>query len=676
MTTTLPRSGRWRANPGADYFSDVVDARNMDLDQPGTIALASKITSLFTSDDDPTFGILLAVAATDNFYYLLTSEGAFRYDPDDGSLVALDQASAPAFSLRGDGVMYQNLFHVSFSTSVEYYNSGPDTWSSAITGLSASYPHPLCNDENLSKIAVGNGSEVRIYDSSYNLDDTLLLPLEHVVESIRWKGNKLYIGTRNIAGGDAKLFLWSGFGSEPESGWSVQADWIYSLVEFLSSMVVLTSKGELLRFNAGGFDSLEGGTFPVHESPWSWSTNSAVFNGIGRCANRGMIADGGILHINIDGRVDLQSRNYPGPFLSTQPSGLWRYDSNLKSLYHTGGYVVTPFDERTIASISSSIFTFATAHGLQTGDPVYASSVSGITGLDAGRLYYTIYVSNVSIYLAYTPADAKAGNHFFAEATVTTQTLSFDSFDSYGSVDNVTPGAVGLFTQKIGPSFFGTQLLFGGSANDASGDAVASLMTFGIGRNIGSFTTSPIPSDQVTDIYQKIIQKIRDLWLDTDEIRIKMRKMRRFGLPSAATSGTGVTWTSPTTFTVNLSEKDFGQAQVGDEVAIISGAGAGYTAHILSINTDADPVYTVTLDEAITPIPSLGGVFSDVTVDNWHKIDNDSFITVADENLGEGFTQSSIEDESSWIQFKVEWRGTRVSLNRFSVISQYMQPLL
>lgn len=661
------QSQKWRVAHGRDVSADIVNTMSMDFDQEGYAKLARKPIALYTSTDSSAFGIPLSVVNDGSQYYAVTSAGIWTTTAGSTFTRTSDTGNEPSMSFRSDGVIFNGLLVVTGSTTVRTYNGS--TWTDRGITNSSSYPHPLCVVEHLSQIAVANGPNITTYDTSYASQATCALPLEYVVVWMRWRQNNLYIGTRNISGGNAKMFIWNGSGSFPQAGYGLQTDWMYSGDEYASSICTVTSTGQIMRFNGGGFDEIE--HFPVYETPYSWTSTSSPANAIGKVAPRGMRALGDSLYINIDGSLGRGNGDFPGNFLVTQPSGLWEHQTDV-GLAHKAGYVYTKYNTLTVSAVASNVLTFGgSAHNAETGDAVLMRTVSTLTGVQASQTYFAVKVSDTTISLALTPYDAYNGNVITIGGSASTDSIDFSVYNSVGAISDVTPGCVSVFTNLPFYDFYGLEVMWGGRCDNASATTVSSLMSFGLGRNYGSMVTAPIYSSNVTDSFQKIIQKIKRLNLDTDKIRVKYRSTDRLGTPTPTyTNSTNgkATWTDHNTFTVDNLYKSVSSIATGDEVTIISGAGAGKVAHVSSYSVNST-TYTIVLDETITNITP--GDISDVIIDNWTLIND---ITNATETMVDNYSQSLPEGAGSWIQFKIELRGRGVSLRGLQSITSVEKP--
>lgn len=659
MSIQLPgNTKKWAIANNGDLFGHIVRTKNMDFNKEGYASLARKAMALYSSDTDSNFGSrVVAITANGSLYYIVTSDHVYTLAPAYSSLTFAELgATGTSMVVGSDAVMFAGVINVSTTTKVESY--APSSWTDRITGLSASYVHPLCVFENRVELCVANGNVVTTYNTSWSLQNTLTLPAKFVVTTMRWRGNNLYIGTRTVDGSEAMMFIWNGTGTTAQQGYPVGSPFVYSLANYQGSIAALTSAGQCLRFNGGGFDVLF--NLPVYYADYTWETAAYSGTAVGHCLNRGMVAIGDLLYLNIDdtGQIAVSEVNQPG--------GIWVYDPKVGAPYHKAGFQPEVYSNLTISTLASSIFTMASAHGCETGDAVWASSVSNIAALTAGQVYYAVKVSSTALKLALSPADAFAGRTITASGTLSGDKLAFDNINAVSNTQNITSGAVSdLAPVGLVNPFFGSELVFGGSSKDNDGNTISTFMSLGSGRNVGSFVTPYLPTAGFTDSFKKILSKLKELNLDTDKILIKYRLKDKFGLPTPtrySASGKG-TWVDTTSFTVLTTAHDVKAASVGDEVEIVEGAGAGYSAHITAID-DSTSTYTYTIDEAITA--GLVGDLFDFYIDNWTKLGT---ITNATDTITDTFFEQTVGKSGAQVQFKFELRGFDVSVSALDFIN-------
>lgn len=332
------------------------------------------------------------------------------------------------------------------------------------------------------------------------------------------------------------------------------------------------------------------------------------------------------------------------------------------------GYSYNRYATLTITDLNSSNLTVGT-HLLETGDQIRAVSVSNIAGLSSNRDYYVIKESDTTIMLAISAMDAYDGKYITLSGVPSGDTLARNR-SNHGAISDVIPGAVALITNTNQfTKFFGSILVFGGTCKNNANTNVPSLMSPGTGRNVGHFITSRFPASGIRDVFQKIFLQLENIVLDTEFIVIKFRKLDKLSLPTPVPyTGTAV-WTSSSVFTIDTTKQDFRGVSVGDEIEVIEGSGAGYTAHITAIDSSTT-TYSVTIDEAIPGIAASDT--AQIVANNWTKLGTISNIT---EGVIEDYAEMQLGEKSSWCQLKVELRGKFLGIKKLSVITEVDKPL-
>jgi hypothetical protein len=229
------------------------------------------------------------------------------------------------------------------------------------------------------------------------------------------------------------------------------------------------------------------------------------------------------------------------------------------------------------------------------------------------------------------------------------------SITDYGQSYLSTPGMIMpiLEAQVIGDNALltrGSQFLFGSRTTDETLTLDTTLGSFTSGESRGSFVTCKIPTSDIQATQQKLWLKWKNMYASDDKIVVKYRTSERQNLPIIIIpNGFAVTWTSNTTFTASSSNTNIALAQVGDEVEVMSGNGSGSLAHITQIS-NVGSTYTVVLDESITAVVNgnRGGVF----IDNWTKIKTTDYTNT------DGYDEYPVMNDSKWVQFKIELRGS------------------
>lgn len=668
----FPQSGIWKSAPGLEYFADIIRSRGVDLLTPGFLGLANKPIQLYSSGDSANFSRIVAIVpdTVNSLYYLMTTDRVYVIGLT-GAVTLVDNTNMPDVTGGSDAVFFNGKATVSGTNTVK--DVVGNTWTdrmSGADGLSASYPILLEVFENKNQLAIANGNTVYLKTTAWAAGTaTLTIPSQFVISTMRWFAGNLYIGTRHQYGGRAKMFVWNGGTSDAQQGYDVGSEWVYSMEPFDGSIIIVTSAGLLRRFNGGGFTT--SAELPVYRTSYSWKSNASVAaSSFGNVPHRGMTANGDTLYLNLKGDLNQNSYDFPGPYLADQPSGVWTY-TTANGLSHYMGYGNKKYRTLTISAVASSYLVLGgVTHKLQTGDPVYANSVSNITGITSGHLYFAIVEETDTLKLALSQADALNGNALTLSGTASSDTICVDDTSSIGATYDATTGAICAISTPFSNTFFGTEILFGGEPIDATGTTIHSLYSCGRQASIATFVTTPITAGSIKDTFRKLYTTLKDFHYAADRMEVKYRSIPRAGLPTPIRTGSAgfATWTSASVFTIDTTAKDFKSAAIGDEVDIISGSSAGHVGHITAISISGN-TYTVTLDRSIPGITAAD--VSEVVVEDWKLL---SAISTSTENVSDGFCEIPVGKIKSLLQFKVVLYGYGVRIRYLDAITAINKP--
>ena len=626
MTFQIPskESKRFSVDQSSDLFGNISRPRSLNFNKNGYLSLARKPIVYYTEVDDVDFETPIAIVSDDSDYYTITSGEVFRIDATTSDIGAtkLTGGTPPNVGFQSDGVFFNSELHVSGTTTVNSLLAS--TWTSDITGLSSSFPHPLCVSEHQQYLAVGNGNTVRLYSTAYALITTLTIPSDHVVTWIRWRANLLWVGTRNIQGGNGKVFLWNGSGTAAQSGYDVGGEWAFSgcNYDFEGTIVIVSSTGQWLKFSGSGFVPLRDASgrevaFPCYYMDVTWGSSAATSNLLGKVASRGMESRGGLIYAVVDSGIDFDNGGTPD-YLPNFPGGLWVFDPAV-GLYHKGGVDHKKHAVVTFSSLASDVLTMSAAQVYETADPVEFITVGSLTGDIDNIIYYAIKVSSNQIKLAHTPQQALAGVNITITGAVTSAEMVMNTYQSVGAMDTERTGGICVVKAAGIPRFVGGEVVYGADVRLPSGTTIGAIMSLGMGRNVGSFCTPKLQASAATDTFTRVVSKFSYFNLPTQKLLIKYRTKKRWGLPGRQDFRAGAaTWVNSTSFTINPKLYDFYSAQIGDEIEFTAGAAAGYTAHISNIVVDSSTQYTITIDEAMPDV--VAAETSRFTVDNWTKL--------------------------------------------------------
>lgn len=651
---------KYSSSLNGDLFGNLVRSRNLDFNKKGYLSLAGKPLVFYTETQDADFETPIFIASNDSVYYVGTSDRLFSLSIADAGIGATERhgGSPPNFGFHSDFAFFTADMHVSGTTTVCSLNGS--TWTSRISSnITTGQPHPMCVSEHQGYLAVGNGNAVRLFDSSYTLITTCTIPAAQIVTWIRWRANMLYFGTRNIYGGEAKVYLWNGSGTAANAAYGIGSSWAMSGCEYEDTIVVAGQDGRLLRYVGNGFVPLRTDdgremAFPVYYSGLPWGSSASASSVMANVANRGMVAKGRRIFIFVDATLGFDAGGTPDEMINF-PGGLWVFDPEI-GLYHKAGVCHTQAPLVVISSVAANVITLASAQVFETGDPVYMDTVVSLTGdIDSNMIYYAIKVDSTHLKLAATAAQAAAGVNITITGTPTGEEILFNTYKSVGATRVGRSGPVHLITDIGLPRFNGSEVLFASEVNNNTGTTIGAVMSPGMGKNVGSFITPKIQAENVTDVFKKLISKFPVLSHPSRKIIFKYRIGNRFGAPGRRDfRGGAAIWINSNSFTINPKTYDVYALAIGDEIEFTQGAAAGYTAHVSAITVNSVTDWTITLDESMPDVAASDS--SDFLWDNWTKYKTVSTADAAKE-AAMGFANFALTKKAKWAQLKVELRG-------------------
>lgn len=643
---------------GKNAYQGVISyTKNIDFDEEGVIKLAAPLVSIFSTEaangGDANLALPVDIYGYNSTDFLvITRDRSFGFSLDD---ISFDKLLSVTDFRDGSRVVswVSNLWFVNAGA---VYSHNGTAYTSRIAVV-LDYIELFTNKNTLVGVPSSAKNTVAQYNSSYSLVNTLTIPANFEVTGLAYSDNKMGVVTRQLNNeGNAYFFVWDGSGTEATQGIPVNDSYIVSIAAYKSSWVILTSQGQLLYFNGGGFTELA--TLPVYnfgQQLESLTPGETITLG------KNIQVEGDLIYINCaslpEFSIDSQAYN---PFFS---GGVYCYDPKV-GLYHKYAPSYSRYLKETGTS-SSNVITLGT-HFINTGDEIWIDSDD--QGLTGGRMYYAIYVSPTTIQLADTYIDAIAGTAL----TITDGSINiwYVRRKDYGieSIRLTDAGVVkkstnysGYSTSALVPFFVGASL----RPNDVNSTRTNVLNVIAPNvSNRGYFVTGKFQTDSVDEIWQMVAVKYRKLKPQNSIIvKAKTKDVEPIVLGttalynSAAYTGEGATWTTSTSF---YTTGDLSSVERGDEVHIFDGCGAGQSVHISQIQ-QSDTGYIVEVDEAIRGF--VANARSGVSIDKWKKIGT---ITA---NNPFGVATMNVGANSGTLEIKGELRGVGTTVTEIQVIS-------
>jgi len=636
----IPSNRQWTQDNSGDVLGILGSTTNMAMDTIGKATLARKAIEVYGSDDDNGFGYPLALTYYDNSYIALTDNDIFQGNLPDYSWVDSGIGVNPGFFLGSDALVFNDLYTVTTTSSLYTWN-GITTWTDRAVTLTSGVPHPI--DIFGVQLAIGNGNTVSLINTSYVTTQTLTLPTEFQVTTIRAVNNYIYIGTKNLNGGNAKIFVWNGDSSLFDYECEVGAPWVFSMTPYLSTVAVITSQGQLGIVNGTNFQELA--SLPVYYKPHARWQGSGGLTLNGKVFNRGMCTIGDTIYLNIDGEVD-------SVFMPEMKSGIWVYDPAI-GLYHRAS---ASFDKDVADSTltrSGDVLELSQPHKLKTGDAVVFSGVLGLTGVNALDKYYVTVVSPTEIKLSQSRKAVQKEQYVTLGGTPGgSDNLRYAQNSDYGTYTMRSGAITPMIYSETPYAHLTSEILWGSRITQQDGTTEYGIFSFADSYNIGSFTTQRIYTDNIDQQWKEVYNFIDGLTVDTEKVVVKVQTI--YEDPSTELSGA---WLNETTLNSTSSEdvSAWSDIEEGYEIVIVDGFGRGQTAHVLEKNTSSGTVSLI-LDESIGTINETCTLYyttfkkigQGVTLDNKEK---------------EKVKETIINLSSPWVVIKIELRGFAPAVN-------------
>jgi len=676
----LPVNTNWTQPNNSDRLGSLAYTKNINLDEQGYIKLSPRAISLFDSSgnvtniSDEDFNYLSAIGRSDyGTMNLVTADEPFNLTINSNTKdIAEDTATDnPNCDATSHGIWWQNCWYVSTNTTISYKDINGDWTADAIGSLTSGKRHYMAVFDD-SSLLVTDGNTVKKYNTSHALTVTLTLPADYEAIALAYNGGKVGIITR--LGSDTsgenkncKFFPWDG-STTSASGYDLGAYTSVSIIPYKSSFATLTSEGQILGWNGGGFTELASFPFFYKDKRWGNLLNYLTYG-------NPMIVDGDVIYLNVGFTLDGTGKKQEYPLVGN-PSGIWCYDPKV-GLYHRWSPSISKayFHTITSANVNLTTNTFTTLSPIPpAGSPIRLTSGT-VGGLILGETYYIIYINSTKFKIALTKDDAINGVAIdITSASDNNYFWTYDLID-YGSSYSTISGALSLWGYS---TLYSKDLIFGSYQQNTSLAGVRNLCSIvPFLENRGYGVTTKIFTNSVSDNIQKLYIKHRPL--DTDDaIVVKFKNRDIFNIPTYAPNAITndeFIWTNSTSgyTSTDLSEVKTSFDNGHDmEFEILSGAGAGQMVKITSI-TYLSGIYTLGFEDTI--IGASVGLKSNFVVENWKVLDLVTYSTQTENGVFE--IPIGLENgDSKWYQFKIELRGYETTIEELLIINQTQKPSL
>ena len=630
----LPKEHKWSQLNQGDIFSALHSTMAATFDSLGKAQFSKKTFAIFSSDTNSNFDYPLAINYYNGNYVVLTSDEIFEGSIDGDDFTEI--SGTPTLSTGSDALVIFGLYHVTTNNNLSSWDNS--SWVNNLASLTGGVPHPMESFDSLStyKLAIGNGNKVGLYDSSYNKSTSeLILPEEQQVTTVRYRNGYLYVGTKHLNGGDAKVYIWNGDGNAAQYEAPTGASWVFSMTDYGTTVAAVTSQGQIGEVLGGTFKEIA--AFPVYYAPDKrWQGSGGYVNG--KVMNRGMATVGKRIYIVIEGEVD-------SGFMPEMRGGLWVFDPNI-GLYHRATLSSTRFKKKAVTT-SNNVFTVTEDHDLKDGDGVQFSAGSGITGITDGVIYYVKVTGADTFKLARSRHSLMNEEYMEVSGNSLSTNLIFVPNNDVGDQYFNGPGAVAKTVYNETPlKLWESEVIFGSRVQNINGTPGPYVLNgFTPSLNVGQLEFQRLYGQSIQDAWDKLHSYLDGIDLDNEELIVKFRKDEKIETPLM-----DAIWVNENQIRSVLASRvadPWEDISNGDEVVLIEGIGRGYSAHVTHIDVSAK-TFTLTLDESIGEANTSLRFYAT----NYKKTDSYN-----KQNKADGLIKASIDASGSWGQIKIEHRG-------------------
>jgi len=638
----IPSNKTWIQLNEGEITGVLHETKNVALDTIGQLKLARRPVAIMSSQQDLDFSDTIAITYFDSKYIAITDDELFAGDLL-GNTWSQITGFSPNTTLDSDAIVFNNRLVVTTDANVDDWGGGVDD-NTGLYSLTSGVPHPMAIfDSNPTyKLAIGNGSSLKLLDTSYAASPTVLtLASQFIITSIAYRNGYLYLGTKTNDGSEARIFIWNGSGTNAQYEVPVGTEWVYSIIPFGSTVAALTNAGQLLTISGAQANVIA--NLPVYQMPharWQGATSS-----IPRVYHRGMVAVGQTIFINLDGKIE-------EGFIPEMKTGIWVYDPDA-GLYHRATSSTDKLVSDNSLSVTDNIITTTLDHNLLNGDTVQFETLFGLSGLDIDYAYYVTVIDTNQIKLSLSREAQTSGQYVSITGTAVGSDELFYFPNTDGGSQDCRPGAIALTSiNETGKLTLESEVLWGSRSRNQAGDTVYTLNSFHDSSHVGSFTTQRIYTENIEQTWKDLYPFIDGMTNEYDKVILKAQTkyQRQVILLDGVWAASNVINTGNTAQSTAWSD-----IEEGDELVIYDGYGQGKTVHVTNIEAGA-LTYSVTVDESI-------GTVNGVCI--FYRTNFKKFGECTTTNFDNGFFKAPLLEnmKSPWIKIKVELRGADMAIN-------------
>lgn len=689
----LPVDGKWAITQSLEKGLGLLATKNIDFDNAGFATLANRTITIFDETDDASFtspvGVYQAPDLTKlegisgNPYSITMGAVPTTISSDTG------QTNVPALSQNTSQAFFNSKQFITENAALKYYDGS--AYTNPSVSLTSGKRHPMTVHRGNNTLMIGDGNSVIQLNTSLSSTVNLAIPADTSVEVVGIAYNRALaaIITWDAKNHEAWLYIWDGATAAANYAYPLGSNRAFFVVPYKDTFVCLTGLGQLLEWASDGMSELA--SLAIF---YTSAILGSIANRIDIAHDTAALVDGNKILFNLKAYAAAKGSE-PSVYNPKMPGGMWCYDPAV-GLYHRHAPSGVKLRQTTFSNPgpldnAGIVPADVGSKGVPPdGTPFMITTVDGLipTPIALNTIYYSYKSGVTTMQACSTRANALAGT--FIPITGDHSSSAYKLLIMYESDFGQLAGqSYGGVLVKTGPQAFNLaaanftifqKYAFGYSdvCSHGSGD---NQDIFGVvmdrAFNRGWLMTQKMYVANITDKLQKLYIKAQHLFTEHDQVIVKYRINDDANMPiNVVGSLLNGVWTNGTTFTTTAdlsaakTALDAGHAY---EVEIVSGAGSGYLAHIVSAVLAAG-TWTVVIDETVRNIVATDSFL--FVIDNWEKLadkDNNAAIT---SSSNPDYSEFPMAKGAPWLQFKIELRGYRVRIAEMDLVNTGEKPAL
>lgn len=319
----------WIQQNKGDLYPVLYSTRNINLERRGYIGLSRRMS--YIQKDDGLSGVSPSIILNSarSQYKFISGTKIFDSNYNFTTIAEDTDATTAGFiDNLSDMIIYNSRVWYSTVGSVKlFYRSagatGAYSFLSVLSG--SSYPAPMAVFVNKNLLCIADGNVIKTVDTADSINSTALtIPAEYTIYGLYYLNNRMYIATKKQTDNKAFMFEWDGSTATSSNGYEVGAKTILGLVAYQESIVLVTSRGEGLRFGGGGFTQIF--TLPFfQEKDYQWYFDKSLsFNT--QAFKNALVVQDEYLYINLQNSL---IKNNTLTLLPQFKNGIYQYHKDF-----------------------------------------------------------------------------------------------------------------------------------------------------------------------------------------------------------------------------------------------------------------------------------------------------------------------------------------------------------